>query len=156
MTRYVSVAIALVASILANAAEANDQFTVVLHARTPAGAGSCTEADVPNCQTIRPTTQVAAGADFRLYVFVNNYNDIQGLQTSFDWPADWIVDPDGEFPIIHGCRSGIFCGDDGPGNPVPRTLACAFDCVMGPQLTAIARIDFQSGASGCLIQVNPT
>lgn len=159
--RYAPVAFCLLALGLATVAEANQNFTVVLHARTPAGTGACTVAGLPNCLPapggIRPTTTITAATEFRAYIFVNNYTNIQGLQVAYAWPADWSVDPDGEPPITFGCRANqLFASEpQNPGGPSAGTLATAFDCFNGPALCIVARIDFLSGASGCLTQVNP-
>ncbi len=142
---------------LASVAEANQNFTVVLHARTPSGTGACTVADLPTCQAgSDPVTQIAASIDFRLYIFVNNYTNIQAIQTSFTWPGDWLIAPSGP-PSVFGCRGNQLNASEPaqPGGPSAGTLATAFDCVTGPAMTPIARIDFQAGASGCLIQTNP-
>jgi hypothetical protein len=144
-------------AVLASAAQANQNFTVVLHARTPSGLGSCTVADLPTCQTgSDPVTQIAASIDFRAYIFVNNYTNIQALQTCFVWPADWHIAPNGP-PSVFGCRANQLNASEpaDPGGPSAGTLATAFDCVTGPTMTPIARIDFQAGAGGCLTQVNP-
>jgi hypothetical protein len=156
--RYAPVAICLLALCLATVAEANSQFTSVLHARVPAGIGACTQAGLPTCLAgSRPVTQLAAGADFRLYLFVNNYTQIQAMQTGFAWPADWSVDPDGEPPVVFGCRTNQLNASEpaNPGGPQAGTLATAFDCFQGPALCLVARIDFLAGAGGCLNQINP-
>jgi hypothetical protein len=142
----------------ATIAQANTHFSVVLHARTPGGTGTCTATGVPNCTNIRPTTQVAADTEFRLYIFINNYTALGAMQTAFAWPADWVCDPDGEPPITFGCRgtTQAYAHEPvNPGGPIDGTLATAFDCFTGPGLAAIGRIDFLSGAAGCLTQVNP-
>jgi hypothetical protein len=147
----------LASSLLTNVAPANDQFTVVLHARTPGGFGTCTEAGLPDCKTIRPTTQVAAGADFRLYIFVNNYvGTLAAMQTAFEWPGDWLLDPDGKDPVTIGCQMHqIQLEPSNPGGPVNGTYVTAFDCIQGPSLAPITRMDFRAGMGGCLRQINP-
>jgi hypothetical protein len=157
--RYALGAICLTAFCLASAAEANNNFTVVLHARTPSGSGTCTVADLPDCLPagVQPTTQVSPG-EFRLYIFINNYTDLFAMQTAFAWPGDWTADPDGEAPITFGCRGATQAyahEPQNPGGPFDGTLATAFDCFAGPGLAAIGRVDFLAGASGCLTQVNP-
>ncbi len=153
MARYPPVAIALVAGILASAAEANDQFTVVLHARIPSGTGTCTAAGLPNCRSIRPITQVAPATDFRLYLFLNNVESVIAMQTAFTWPVDWTLDPDHEPPIAFGCRPNMLCKES-DGHP-PMSYGCAWDCAQGPGPVIIVRFDFLAGASGCLTQLNP-
>lgn len=141
--------------------EANENFTIVLHARTPGGTGACSASDLPTCPPpgepgIRPTTQVAAGASFCLYIFVNNYTDIQALETAFAWPADWKADPDGKDPSFIGCRSNeiVVAEPRNPGGSTSGILATAFDCVTGPELCLLGHVDFVAGQSGCLTQVN--
>lgn len=156
--RYTPIAICLSALCLASVAQANVHFSVVLHARTPAGIGACTAAGLPNCMNLRPTTQVAPNTEFRLYIFINNYTALAAMQTAFQWPADWFCDPDGESPITLGCRGAnqTYAHEPvNPGGPLDGAFVTAFDCFTGPELAAIGRIDFLSGASGCLYQVNP-
>jgi hypothetical protein len=143
---------------IANAAHANDGFLIVLHARTPSGTGSCAEVDLPDCGSILPITQVAANTEFRLYIFIDRYTGINAVLTAFQWPADWVCDPDSEPPITFGCRGATQAyahEPQNPGGPLDGTLATVFDCFSGPGLAAISRIDFLSGAGGCLTQVNP-
>jgi hypothetical protein len=156
--RYALGAILVLALGMTSMAEANQNFTVVLHARTPAGTGACTAPDLPDCVGVLPTTQITPATEFRLYIFVNNYTELFAFQTSFTWPADWSVDPDAEPPVVFGCRGNQLNASEpaNPGGPLLGTIATAFDCFTGPGLAAIARIDFLSGATGCLIQTNPT
>ena len=155
--RYAPVAICLMALCLATVAQANSNFTVVLHARVGT-TGTCTQAGIFNCVDILPITTVPAGTDFRLYIAVNNHLALGAMQTGFAWPADWMSTPSGEPPITFGCRGTTQAyahEPQNPGGPVDGTLATAFDCFMGPGLALIGRIDFLSGASGCLTQINP-
>jgi len=156
--RYAPVATCLLALCFATIAQANVNSAVVLHARTPAGTGACTGTGVPNCTTILPTTQVAPNTEFRLYIFINQYTALGAMQTAFAWPADWMSTPSGEPPITFGCRgtTQAYAHEPvNPGGPLDGTLATAFDCFTGPELAAIGRIDFLSGAGGCLTQINP-
>jgi hypothetical protein len=159
--RYAPGAICLLALCLASVAEANQNFTVVLHARIPSGTGTCTVAGLPDCLPppggIDPVTLVVPG-EFRLFIFVNNYSELLAFQTAFAWPADWMSTPIGEPPITFGCRgtTQAYAHEPvNPGGPTDGTLATAFDCFTGPGLAAIGRIDFLAGAAGCLTQVNP-
>jgi hypothetical protein len=154
--RCAPVAICLLVLCLATTARANDNFTIVLHVRIPAGTGACTAAGLPNCAGIRPTTQVAANTEFRLYIFINNHTTLGAMLTAFQWPADWSCDPDGESPIFFPCRGGKSAyWPTNPGGPYYGMLAFAFDCITNPALAAIGRIDFFAGAGGCLEQLNP-
>jgi hypothetical protein len=156
--RYAPVAICLMALCLATVAQANSNFTVVLHARVPA-AGTCTVTGIFDCTTIRPTTMVAANTEFRLYIAVQNYSSLGAMQTALAWPGDWMSTPSGEPPITFGCRgtTQAYAHEPvNPGGPLDGTLATAFDCFTGPGVGMIGRIDFLSGAGGCLTQVNPT
>jgi len=154
--RYAPVAICLLALCLPTVAWANDNFTVVLHARTPSGTGTCTAAGLPNCVGIRPTTQVAANTEFRLYIFIRNHTALGAMQTGFQWPADWVATPTGEPPFFFSCRGDTPAHTPvNPGGPIHGTLALAFECFTSPALCAIGRIDFFAGAGGCLEQINP-
>ncbi len=157
--RYAPVAICLLALCFATVAEANHQFTLPIHARTGIGVGACTATDLPNCTTVSPRISVNPGELFRMFLFCNNIEQaqgIQGLQTAFTWPADWVLDPDGEPPVVLGCRTNQLNASEpsGPGSQF-GTLATAFDCFNTGTFVAIARIEFQAGAAGCLAQLNP-
>ncbi|MGH9146625.1 MAG: hypothetical protein ACRD1Q_07945, partial [Vicinamibacterales bacterium] len=41
-----------------------------------------------------------------------------------------------------------------PGGPTEGTIATVFDCVQMPGLVVVGRLEFLSGSSGCLKQVN--
>jgi hypothetical protein len=161
--RYASVAICLLALCLATVAEANNnsKFTVVLHAGTP--GGGCSATGVPDCAAVQPVTTVAPGTEFRLYILVNNYTELQAMQTCLSWPADWLINPAGEPTLSFPCAVGATAGHEpqgdgqGPGGneAVDGTYAASFNCITGPAVAKIVRIDFRSGASGCLTQINP-
>jgi len=159
-------AICVLALGLATVAEAVHIPSVVLHARPPSGVGSCTEPGLPTCEYGgRPITQIAPGESFRLYILVQNWqnvgygNGFAGLQTAFTWPADWVVDPDGEPPVTLGCQRNQLTVTEpsDPGGPANGIYATVFDCIQGsgPNLVVIGRIDFLAGQAGCLFQVNP-
>lgn len=161
--RYALVAILLMAVGTASVGEANQNFKVVLHARTGTASGSCTETDVPNCIDVLPRTQVAPGEAFRLYILVNDYVEFQAFQTCITWPADWVHNPNGEPPLTFPCTVDPLWAHepqgDGQGpngiDAVDGTYAASFDCVTGPAVAVVVRIDFLAGQSGCLTQINP-
>lgn len=156
--RYAPGAVVIFAIGMASVAEADYGFTVVLHARTGIGSGSCTESDVPNCYNVHPRIQVAPGERFRLYILVNNYTEFQSFQTCLIWPDDWVFNPDGEVPFSFPCTANTLLGHEPQGNgdsAVDGTFAASFDCITGPAIAKIVRIDFQAGQGGCLIQINP-
>lgn len=156
--RYAPGAIFLLAICMASVAEANENFTVVLHARIPHATGSCIVADLPSCDVGSPAnTQIDPLTSFRLYIFVRNFTELVAFQTCLLWPDDWQVNPDGD--LGQPCTSGTFVAHDTVGNgdsTVDGTYAASFDCVVGPAIAKIHRIDFQAGASGCLTQANPS
>jgi len=157
--RCAPLVICLLALYLATLAEADPEFKVVLHARTPAGSGRCDAADLPDCANIRPTTQVVPNTEFRLYIFAKDFGSdgIHAFQTGFDLPGDWKCDPDDKPPLVWGCHIGNYVHMPmNPGGPLDGTLAYAFfDCFQGIGFAPIARIDFLAGAGGCLTQINP-
>lgn len=161
--RYTLGMVLLLAIGVAPVAEANQNFSVMLHARTGAGIGGCQESDVPNCIDVHPRVQVAPGERFRLYILVNNYTEFQAFQTCITWPADWVHNPDGEETLTFPCTGDPLWGHepqgDGQGpngnDAVDGTYAAAFDCVTGPAVAVVVRIDFQAGQGGCLTQINP-
>jgi hypothetical protein len=156
--RYTLEAISLIALTFASVAGASEQFTIVIHARTPGGTGSCTAAGLPDCINVRPTIQIAGETGYRFYIFVNNYNDIQGLQTAFAWPSDWMFGLDGEPEPVYPCRTNQVSHHipHDPGGPNEGIYATTFDCFVGPGLAVIGRMDFLVyGTSGCLTQLNP-
>jgi hypothetical protein len=65
--------------------------------------------------------------------------------------------PNGDGTHWLGCRSGELTATvpdpNTNGGPKSGTIATAFDCVTGPALVLIGRMDFLTGSSGCLSQV---
>jgi len=157
--RCASLVICLLTLCFATLAEADPEFKVVLHARTPAGSGRCDAADLPDCANIRPTTQVVPNTEFRLYIFVKDYgaDGVKGFSTAFDWPSDWHCDPDGKAPYVWECHVGPYLHIPiDPGGPLDGALTQVFvDCVTEPSFLPIARIDFLAGSAGCLTLINP-
>lgn len=155
--RYASVAICLFALCLATVAEANSNFTVPLHAGLE--GASCTSAASVTCELGNPAgaprVNIAPGEAFRLFILVNNYTELQAFQTALVWPADWTVNPDG---VQSPCTAGTFVAHDpvAPGGPTDGTYAAAFNCITGPAVARIHRVDFIAGATGCISQTNPT
>jgi PKD repeat protein len=126
---------------------ANPHITLPLHA-VPAVAGcAVTEVD---CQLARPTVNVPPNTSMTIYLMAFNYSSLTGVQTAFEWDADWIL-----------CGAAFDCAPQQlsarlpsrPGGPKAGTITTAFNCMTTGNLLVIGRLFMTTGLMGCLRQV---
>lgn len=128
-------------------AGANPQVTLPLHA-VVGGQASCSTP--VNCLGIRPTVNVPPSSQITVYLLVFRKCEVMGVQTAFSWSPGWILT--GSSWNCQGNQLSIVT-PQGAGGPTDGSIVTAFDCVVGPALMVIGYMNFQTGASGCLDQV---
>lgn len=146
-----SAALATLAAASTILAGRNPQFTLPLHA-VLAPTAECGDYLPVDCSDHRPAINVPAGTEIVVYLFVTRYVQIAGVQTAFAWDAGW--------DFVRGfreCAPGQVSATvpGAPGGPIAGALTTAFDCTAGPALAVIGCMEFVSGESGCLSQVQP-
>lgn len=158
--RYAPVAMCLLALCLVSSiafAGSNPSITLPLHGKA-GQSGSCAAGlTAVNCLPppggLRPRVNVLASEVLRIYVLMANYTAVAGVQTAFNWDAGWVFD-DGPFMT---CRANEVPGDlpnpADPGGPITGSFVLAFDCVTTGTVAVLGRMDFTSGTSGCLYQI---
>jgi hypothetical protein len=152
--RYASVAMALMALCLTTTAFAgqNPNVTLPLHAK-PSTFEPCNGYLPVDCLGNRPTVNIPAPAvPIAVFLLVNNYNAIAGVQTAFDWPG-WAL----AFGLWD-CQGGQLSAvtPTNPGGATAGSITTAFNCLNGPALAVIGRMMFQPAGGGCISQVQST
>lgn len=130
---------------------ANPNFTLPLHARHGQAENRCRDFAPVDCAGVRPTVEVPPGTEVVIYILLYNHNQVQGMQTAYQWDAGWVL-----YDCLINCRPGqvvIECDWSDPGGPVHGALSTAFNCTAGPALAPVGRIGLLAGDSGCLRQV---
>jgi len=147
--RYASVAMALMALCLSTTAfaGANPLATLPLHGKvsTFEQCGGYLPVD---CAGNRPTVNLPNGATPTVFLFVNNYNNIAGVQTAFNF---------GGMNLTFGlwdCQGGQLSAvtPANPGGPTAGSITTAFNCVNTGALLIVGRMHFTPG-TGCISQV---
>jgi hypothetical protein len=135
---------------------ANPQVTLPLHAKAstfePCNGYLPVDCSGDPGAPTRPTVNVAA-APIAVFLFINNYNNVAGVQTAFDWPG-WSL----TFGLWD-CQGGQLSAVTpvNPGGPTAGSITTAFNCVNGPALAVVGRIHLvPAGAPGCVSQVQST
>ena len=152
--RYASVAMALMALCLSTMAfaGANPQVTLPLHAKAssfePCAGYLPVDCTGPIGGPTRPTVNLPAGSPAAVFLFANNYNNIAGVQTAFDF---------GGLTLTFGlwdCQGGQLSAVTPamPGGPTAGSITTAFNCVNSGALLIVGRMHFAPG-SGCVSQV---
>jgi hypothetical protein len=155
--RYTPVAAVLIALSVSSIASGgqNPNATYVLHAK-PALSGGCTVAGQPDCLPggVMPTVNVDAASEYRVFFYLNNTTCVGAVQTAFQWDTGWTIDPNGELNNWLNCQTNQLnlTTPHGAGGPTDGTITTAFDLITTTFLL-IGRMDFLSGPSGCLFQV---
>ena len=155
--RYAPVALALLLLSTSALAVPNSQTTLPLHA-IETGFGIC---DIGDPCLTGVTVNVAPGTQQAIYLLVRNYDDVAGVQTAFEWGAQWTF-TFGLWDCQSNQVNGITPTD--PGGPTAGTIASAFDCITGGTTAVIGRMHFNvataPGSRGdtqtnCVRQVEP-
>ena len=105
-----------------------------------------------DCVVYRPTVSIEPGPT-AIFLLAANYNALAGVQTAFQ------PDPTWTFAFgLWDCRPGQLVTQTPapPFGPTAGIVAVAFSCLDGPGLTAIGRMFFVAGSTGCLEQVEPS
>lgn len=128
----------------------NPAFTIPLHAKLTAPEPLCLVS--ADCANLPPRVNVPPDTLITVFVLVNNYTGITGLQTAFEWDPSWT--------ILGGacdCRMSDVCAgpweEGGPGGGNSNLAVASLSCVSGPAVAAVARMFFRTGSAGCLEQV---
>jgi hypothetical protein len=136
----------------------NPNATYVLHAK-PGLTGGCTVAGQPDCLPgpggVQPTVIVDPATEYRVFYYLNNTQCVGAMQTAFQWDTGWVIDPNESGVTFSGCQGNqltIASPQNPSGGPTDGTLTTAFDLLTAPFML-IGRMDFLSGPSGCLFQV---
>jgi hypothetical protein len=125
----------------------NPLFSLPLHA-VVGGQPSC---QIPvNCSSIRPTINVPPSSQITVYLLLYFHCEVAGVQTAFSWSPEWT--------LISGswnCRGNQISvvTPHGAGGPADGSIVTAFDCVTGATVRVVGYMNFQTGSSGCLAQV---
>ena len=87
--RYASVAMALMALCITTTAfgGANPQVTLPLHAKASSFEACNGYLPVDCTPANPPTVNIPAAAPIAVFLFFNNYNNVAGVQTAFEWPG---------------------------------------------------------------------
>lgn len=153
--RYASVAMALMALCLStNAfAGANPLVTLPLHAKASTFEQCGGYAPVDCSGNIgdptRPTVNIQP-VPSAVFLFVNNYANVAGVQTAFDWPG-WSL-TFGLWDCQGGQLSAVTPAN--PGGTNTGSITTAFNCVNSGALLIVGRMHFvPAGTPGCISQV---
>lgn len=152
--RYASVAMALMALCITTTAfgGANPQVTLPLHAKA-SSFEPCNGYLPVDCAGNRPTVNIPAAQPIAVFLLFNNYNNVAGVQTAFEWPG-WSL-TFGLWDCQVGQLSAVTPVN--PGGPTAGSITTAFNCVNGPALAVVGRIHLvPAGAAGCVSQVQST
>jgi len=155
--RYASVAMALMALCLSTVAfgGANPQVTLPLHAKASTfeqcGGYLPVDCTGPIGGPLRPVVNLPAGSSPAVFLFANNYANIAGVQTAFDF---------GGLTLTFGlwdCQTGQLSAvtPQNPGGATAGSITTAFNCVNSGALLIVGRMHFTPG-SGCISQVQST
>jgi hypothetical protein len=98
---------------------------------------------------VSPTVNIAPGPT-AIFLLVNNYTQLVGVQTAFVPDASWTFSF-GLWDCQPGQLSAVTPGP--PFGATSGTITTAFNCLDGPSLAVIGRMFFIAGATGCLEQV---
>ncbi len=142
------VALLLAANTVAGAS--NEATSVVLHARQRDLSATCdvpVSVDTVDCANVFPTVNVSASLELDVFVLLNNYDEVAGLQCKFDLAQGWSM-----VAWVESCQLNQLSAVV-PGG-AEMNLSTAFDCVTGGSLTPVGRIWVDSGLSGCAAVVD--
>jgi hypothetical protein len=127
---------------------ANENTTIVLHARDGFAACDAPQQNGLDCLDGRPTLDVTGMQMPWVYVMLRNYNDAVGLQCAFDWPVSWTF-LGGTWDCLPGTIALFY-----PTSPGPLTGSLVMvwaDCIEGGALTTVGRMIFgPASGGGCL------
>ena len=108
--------------------------------------GGCADSDC--C----PDVNVQAGpmGNWAVYLLINNFDEVAGVQTAFEIDPSWAL-----LFQLWDCQGNQVVGTQPapPWGPQSGTIATAFDCVTGGDCIVVGRMQFISGAAGCVGQV---
>ncbi len=123
---------------------ANGDARIVLHAVPHAPSNTCsTPVDAGlDCDSVRPTTSVAASADVEVYVYIQNFDAVAAAQMAFDWDPSWIF-----LYWAGGCQSNEVLGQTAPTSSGDSYIA-AFDAVTSGEMMPLGRLRFSSSGNG--------
>ena len=128
-------------------AGANPLVSLPLHA-VVGGQPTC---QIPvNCTSVRPTVNVPAASQITVYLLLYFHCEVAGVQTAFSWSPEWTL-----VNSSWNCRGNqiVAVTPHGAGGPGDGSLATAFDCVTGATVRVVGYMNFLTGSSGCLAQV---
>ena len=133
----------------------NPSFTFPLHA-VISGFEPCDGYLPMDCQSVRPQVTVPPDTTIVVYWLLANYARASGVQTAFQWPADWSL----LFGLWFDCVRPAGIPPTSPGNPGGPTFGFIgysfYDCLVGPGLGVLGRMTFRTGSSGCLSHTVPS
>jgi hypothetical protein len=139
------VALLLVTLAASQGAADNESTSLVLHAIPRQSGNDC---DTPerqgfDCRSRTATVQVAAASEGDYFLYINDFDEISGIQCKFEWPFGWT------FLSWNSCRLdelSLATPTHSDGN-----LITAFRTVTRSEgVTAIGRLTLSTGSGGCL------
>lgn len=151
--RYAPV-MALMALLLATTAVAglNPFATLPLHGKT-SSFEQCNGYLPVDCSLSNPPqVNMPAPGPVAIFLFVNNYTRVAGVQTAFQKDPSWTF-TFGLWDCQPNQLSAVTPG--GAFGPTAGTISTAFDCLNGPALGVIGRMHFVA-TTGCITQVQST
>ena len=127
-------------------AGANPLFSLPLHAVVD-GQPTC-QISV-NCNSVHPTVNVPPSSQITVYLLLYFHCEVAGVQTAFAWNPEWTL-----ISSSWNCRGNQLSVVTPHGTgPTDGSIVTAFDCVTGATVRVVGYMNFQTGSSGCLVQV---
>jgi hypothetical protein len=130
---------------VASAQLPNNCATVVLHAISGIDTDCQTTLD---CSAVPPTVRVDSPAGlYTVVVYLKNFDDLNGVQVAFDWPATWSFG----FGLWTCQVQQLSAVQPTAPGPLTGSITTAFNAISGGALAPVGVMVFNSfGASGCL------
>jgi hypothetical protein len=126
---------------------------IVLHAQPYDPANTCTTPQDSlglDCEGIRPTVSVQTNTEIDVYVYLQNYDAVAGVQMAIEWDASWSF-----LYWVGGCQSNEVLGTNAPQVSGDSYIG-AFDAITGGDLAPIGRLRLTSGDSGTELTIAQT
>ena len=151
--RYASVAMALMALCLSTMAfaGANPSITLPLHAKASTFE-QCNGYLPMDCSQANPPLVNVSPQPIAVFLFANNYANVAGVQTAFDWPG-WQL-TFGLWDCQPGQLSAVTPVN--PGGATAGSITTAFNCANTGALLVIGRMHMVPTTGGCISQVQST